>query len=52
MEEATEVVDQSQFLEKWGFDLETLYKWALKFYKGLILISFFSFPSVYCFIFL
>ena len=24
----------SEYLEKWGFDLETVYKFAVKFYKG------------------
>ncbi len=25
---------ESNYLEKWGFDVETVYKWALRFYKG------------------
>ena len=33
-EEDNEVLTKNTFFEKWGFDLEELYKIALKFYKG------------------
>ena len=29
-----ELLGKEEFLERWGFDLENLYKIALKFYKG------------------
>lgn len=28
----------SEFLEKWGYDLEDLYKIALKFFKGKLVL--------------
>lgn len=32
-DEQTSIIND-KFVEKWGFDLENLYKIALKFYKG------------------
>lgn len=38
-EDAASATTNSEFLEKWGYDLEDLYKIALKFFKGKLSFS-------------